>query len=272
VTTDGSSWADPSSPTEPQPYAGPPLTSPAPGYGPPPYGSPPYGVGPHGVGPHGVGPHGVGPYGGGPYGGGPYGGGPYGAAPYAGSHPGPYGGYGWAPGQPPYPPPWGPPGPRRPGQVVASAVLALVQAGVVSLASAYVLFLASVAGLAAGQDPTGTVQGVGGLATEGIVLAVVQILSAVLLVVAGILALNRRTRAAWLALVTAHGGQLLLALYWAVRLVALLSDIPGPDPGGAFASVALVFAAGPAVGLGLVLLGPGARWFRPDAGPAAAPA
>jgi hypothetical protein len=49
---------------------------------------------------------------------------------------------------------WGPPTalpPRRPGQVVTSAVLAFVQAGLVVFASLYVLLLSSVLDMAAEQ-------------------------------------------------------------------------------------------------------------------------
>jgi hypothetical protein len=94
------------------------------------------------------------------------------------------------------------------------------------------------------------------------VLAIVQLVAAVLLVVAGIRVLGRRTRAAWLLLVVAHVVQVVLAGYWAVRMVALMNEAPGPDPEGAFAAVTLFFAACPLVGLGLVLIGAGRRWFE----------
>jgi hypothetical protein len=157
--------------------------------------------------------------------------------------------------------------------VIASAVLAFAQAALVALASAYLLFFASLMGLAAREDPSSAPAGVASLATEGTVLGVVQVVSVVLLVVAGVLALNRRSRVSWLLLSAAHGGQILLAVYWTIRLLAVLRDIPGPDPSGAFVSFALLFAAGPAVGLGLVLLGAGRRWFdlgAPEHAPGAA--
>jgi hypothetical protein len=41
----------------------------------------------------------------------------------------------------------------------------------------------------------------------------------------------------------------------------LLGDIPGDDPASPVLIVTLFFAAGPAVALGLLLTGPGRRWF-----------
>ncbi|HLM06414.1 MAG TPA: hypothetical protein VK402_14645 [Blastococcus sp.] len=216
-------WADPATPTEPgPPYAGPPATAPVPG----PYGYPsPYGQPPG-----------------------------YGWPPQYGPP------YGWPP-QYGYPMPWVPQPPRRPGQVITSAVLAFVQAGLVLFATLYVWMIASLADFAA-NDPD-VPAAFRGLATEATVLAVVQVFSVVLLVVAGIRALTRRTRAAWILLLVAHGAQVALALYWAVRVMSLFGDLPdpGPDPGGIFAAYSLFFAAAPLVGLGLVLVGAGRRWF-----------
>jgi hypothetical protein len=222
----GSPWADPTTPTEPgPPYAGPPVT------GPP---APPYGFGPYGPAPHPA---------------------PYGAPPYGAGYPPPYG----------YPAPWAPgppPAPRRPGQVIGSAVLAFVQAGLVGLASLYLWFAVSLIGFAAGQAPvtpgSATVQE---LAADGNVLALLGLLSAVLLVGAGIAGLARRSRFGWLLLGGAHAVQVVLAGYWGIRLYTVLGDVPGTLDEGAFAAFALVFAAAPLVGLGLVLLGPGRRWF-----------
>jgi hypothetical protein len=220
-----SPWSDPSSAGDPgAPYAGPPQTTP------PVYGN--------------------------PYDAGPYGRPPYGQPPYGG-HPGP-----WAPGYG-YPGPWGPPpqaGPRRPGQVVGAAVLAFVQSGIVLLASLYVFMFASLARVAAQQDG-GSTAVIDGLAGEGTALAVIQVLSVVALVVGGILALGRRRRPAWLVLVGALVVQVVLAVYWAVRLASLADDVPGPDATTAFAWFAVFFAAMPLVALGLVGFGPGRRWF-----------
>jgi hypothetical protein len=181
---------------------------------------------------------------------------PYGwPTPYAGYPP--YGSYGG-------PAPWGPyprPGPRRPGQVITSAVVAFVQGALVGLAALYVWFFASMAGIALREAGSAVPTAVRGLAAEGTVLAIVQLVSAVLLVGAGIVALNRRSRAGWWLLVVAHGVQVVLALYWAVRLTVFFDDLPGPDPTGAFVGFTLLFAAGPLVGLGMVLVGPGRRWF-----------
>ena len=231
MTTGGNPWADPSTPTQPgSPYQGPPPTQPYPH--PSPYGYPGYGA-------------------------------PgYGAPGYG------YPGYG-APGHG-YPGPWAPVPPRppqRPGQVITTAVLAFVQAGVVLFSSLYLWFIASFVDIAAAGDPSMSSARVDSLTREGTVLAVVQLLSVVLLVTAGIRALSARTRTSWLLAVAAHGIQILLAVYWAVRLVAVMNDFPGGGPGGGFAAFTLVFAAAPLVGLGMVAVGPGRRWFDGPAGP-----
>ena len=220
----GSPWADPATLTEPgPPYAGPPVTGPpAPApYPPGPYGQP-YGWGPPGVPPYGL------------------------AYPYG---PGP-----WMPGPPP--------GRLRPGQVVGSAVLAFVQGGLVLFASLYVWFAVSLVGFAAGQAPgSSPTDEAEALAAEGKVLIVLGVLSAVLLIVGGIVALTRRSRTAWLLAVAAHAVQVLLAAYWGIRLYTVVGDIPGTVNEAGFASFALVFAIGPLVGLCLVAFGPGRRWF-----------
>jgi hypothetical protein len=160
--------------------------------------------------------------------------------------------------------------PRRPGQVIASAVLAFVQAAMVLIASLYVWFAAGIVDIVAADAPgsldTETAQG---LATEGTVLAIVQMLSAVLLVGAGVMALNQRNRRSWVLLLAALGLQVVLSVYWLVRLTSLAGDTPGPDTGAVFLVFTLFFAAGPLVGLGLVLFGAGRRWFEPVAVPAA---
>jgi hypothetical protein len=228
MTAGGSPWSDPATPTEPGapysgvPYGGPPPTAPPV--------SPPYGYQPYGYQPYGNAQ-------------------PYGYPPYAP----------WPPGAQP---PWAAAGPRRPGQVVASAVLAFVQAGLVLLASLYVWFFASVAGFAVSDGRGGySSDTIRAMATEGPPLAVVQLLSTVVLVATGILALSRRTRGVWLGLVVGHVLQLLIAGYWAVRLSALLGDLAGPSSGGALGTMTLFFAVAPLVGLGLLLAGPGRHWF-----------
>ena len=185
-----------------------------------------------------------------------------------GRMPGPSYGYPPQYGYPGYgsPAPWGPVPPRRPqrpGQVITSAVLAFVQAGVVLIASLYVWFFASVIDVLAEDNPavfrSSRMQS---LATEVTVLAVVQLVSVVLLIVAGIRLLSARTGAAWLLAVAAHAVQIVLAGYWAVRLVTLLNEAPGADSSGALAAFTFVFAAAPIVGLGLVMAGSGRRWFE----------
>lgn len=236
MTSRDSPWADPATPTEPgPPYAGPPATGPPPSpYAPSPYAPSPYGPR-------------------------PYGWPPPGAVPYAAGYPvAPYG-----------PAPWAP-GPRRcpqvPGQVVAAAVLAFVQAAFVGFASLYVWFAVSLVGFAAGQAPaapgSGTAQE---LAAEGTVLAVLGVLSAVLLAVGGCAGLLRRSRLAWSLLAGGHAVQVVLAGYWGFRLHGVLGDVPGTLREGAFAALAMVFATAPLVSLGLVLLGPGRAWFAGSA-------
>ncbi len=237
-----SPWADPATQGDPVAYAGPPVTAPAPSTGPghtalghgwpPGYGAPGYGA--SGYGAPGYGASGYGVHG-------------YGAT-----------GYGA--------PVWGPPAPsrpRRPGQVVAAAVLAFVQAGVVAVASAYVLLLASTFGFLATVPGASGADEAGALVTEATVLTVVQLLSAVGLVVGGVLVLNRRSRSSWLTLVLGFAVQLALALYWLVRLLTLgglVDDAVGSDPVGVLVVGVLFFAAAPAVGLGLLLVGAVRRW------------
>jgi hypothetical protein len=189
--------------------------------------------------------------------------------PYGYAQPYGYPGYPTLPGYG-YPGPWGPVpprGPQRPGQVITSAVLAFVQAGVVLFASIYLWFIASFVDLAAQSDPSVSSSRVDSLTTEATVLAVVQLVSVVLLVVAGIRALTARTRTAWLLIVAAHAVQIMLAGYWAIRLTTLLDELPGAGPQGAMAAFTIVFAASPLVGAGMVLVGAGRRWFDGPTGP-----
>jgi hypothetical protein len=235
-------WADPSTPTEPgAPYSGPPGTTPPPSYGSP-YGPPVYGPPVYGPQAYGAGPYGAPPYG----------------SPYA---PQPYG----------YPAPWYPPQPpRRPGQLITAAVLAFVQAAMVLIASLYVWFFASLADFVVEESQGGFSPATAdALATEGTVLAIVQLVSFVLLVGAGIRALNARTRGAWRLLVAAHVVQVLLSVYWAVRL-AMLLDGAGSDGAGPLLVFTAFFAAGPVVALGLLMTGTVRGWFAPPS-PAAQP-
>ena len=217
----GDPWADPNAPA----YAGPPATDPPPAPQPPPYGYPQYG------------------------------------------HPGypGYPPYGYPPPYPTaYPTPWPPvpAGSRRPGQVIAAAVLAFVQAAIVLVASIYVVLFSSLIDIAVDADPTSPPpEEVSQLAGEGTVVGIVQVVSAVLLIVGGVLVLNSRRRRSLVVLVVAFAVQVLLCIYWAVRLSVIASEIPGSGSAGPFLAFSLVFFAGPAVGLGLVLLGSGRRWF-----------
>ena len=183
--------------------------------------------------------------------------------PYGG--PAPYGpppGYAWPPAYSGYPPPWGypPQRPGKPGQVIAAAVLAFVQAAIALIGTLYTYMLSALVGLTADQGGAAP-PGVDGLADEGVVLAVVQLVSVVPLVVGGIMVLSRRSRTAWLVLVLAFGAQVLIALYWALRLSGLIGDEFDAD-GGPLAAFTLFFAAAPLVGLGLLGVGAGRRWFE----------
>ncbi|WP_091943736.1 hypothetical protein [Trujillonella endophytica] len=238
-------WSDPDTPTEEgAPYGGPPAwppTAATPAGYPVPYGAGTYPA-PYAGAPYPAPP--VAPYGAPGYGPPGYGAPAYGAP-----------GYGW--------PPPGPLGPRRPGQVVTAAVLAIVQAAIVAFASAYLLLFASVLGI--DFDIDGAIDPeAAALADEARVLAWVQFASCVALVTAGVLALTRRDRGTWLALLGALGVQVLLALYWAIRIVGLLGDVRGSeDAVPVFVFGAVVFAASPAVGLGLLVSRAGREWFDP---------
>ncbi|WP_209313844.1 hypothetical protein [Blastococcus sp. TF02A-35] len=238
-------WSDPSAPADP-PYAGPPPTAPPPGhgaappgygpprgYGPPPPGygpRPPYGP-PYAPPPYGPMPHAPMPYAPMPYGPNPYGAGPYGA----------------------------PRPPGRPGTVVGAAVLAFIQASVVLVASLYVWLTAGVLEGLIEENPTGAPAPAYEFAELGSTLGVVQLLSVVLLVAGGVMVLARRAQLSWVVLVAAHAAQVLIAIYWAVRLEAILGRVE--DVGGVLAVFALFFAALPVVSLGLLLFGSGRRWF-----------
>ncbi|MCU1670639.1 MAG: conserved rane protein of unknown function [Blastococcus sp.] len=164
---------------------------------------------------------------------------------------------------PPYghPLPWAPPpprGPSRPGQVIGAAVLSFVQAGLVLLSSLYLWMVLSIAHIATRQQPT---RAADALVTEGTVLAAVQAVSVAALIAAGIVALNRRSGAAWLMLVGAHLVQVILAAYWVIRVHGVFSDVAGPTPGDALGVFSLFYAAAPLVAVGLVVSGSGRHWF-----------
>jgi hypothetical protein len=238
-------WSDPTKPVEP--YPGPPQTTPQqPAHGQPPYGQQPQGPPPGWGQPYGA----------------PQ---PWGQPAWGQPQWGPpgYGPPGYGP--PGYGPQWGPPRQpvaRTPGQVITAAVLAFVQGVVVLIASLYVWFFASIADIASsGRPDVYTSETARRLATEGTVLAIVQLASVALLITAGILALNRRTPVAHRLLAAAHIVQVVLALYWAGRLLDVLGDLPGADGEGSLAAFSLFFMAGPVVSLGLLLSGAARRWF-----------
>jgi hypothetical protein len=218
-------WADPSTPTETgTPYAGPPSGGP---YQPSPYGPPVYGAAPYTG---------------------------YGYPPpgYPSEYPTAYG----------YPAPWYPPRrPQKPGSLVGAAVLALVQGGIVAIASLYLWMFASLADAAFSEfDGSFTPATAEALASEGTVLAIVQLLSAVLLVAAGIWALNSRAPGARRLLLAGHAVQVVLSLYWAIRLAVLFDDV---SDGGSLLAFAVLFAGGPLVAIGLLMTGAARQWFAP---------
>ena len=102
------------------------------------------------------------------------------------------------------------------------------------------------------------------LATEVTVLAIVQLVSVVLLIVACDPRAQRADPARpGCSRPAAHAVQIVLAVYWAVRLVTLMNEAPGARrASGTLAAVTIVFAAAPVVGLGMVVAGSGRRWFE----------
>jgi hypothetical protein len=149
-------------------------------------------------------------------------------------------------------------------------VLAFVQAALVLAASLYVSILGVAASALSEQDPSLRAGEAHALGTEAVVVAIVQVASAIALIVGGVMVLNSRRRPAVIVLVAGLAVQVLLSSYWAVRIVAVFGDIPGPDPTGTVRAFAAAFAAGPLVGLGLLAFGPARAWFRaPEGGRAA---
>jgi hypothetical protein len=151
--------------------------------------------------------------------------------------------------------------PQRPGQAIAAAVLAFVQAAGVALASAYLQLLGSVFSMAAGQP--GFPDDGAALAAEAGVLSLVQLVSVVLLVAAGVLALTSRRASARWTLAAAFALQLALAAYGAARLLGAFGSVSG-----LLLFLVVCFAAGPAVALGLSVGRPARAWFTssPDGG------
>ncbi|WP_448608010.1 hypothetical protein [Geodermatophilus sp. URMC 60] len=141
--------------------------------------------------------------------------------------------------------------------MIAAAVLAFVQAAGVALASAYVQLLGTVFTMASGEP--GFPGDAAALAAEAGVLAVVQLVSVVVLVAAGVLALtSRRPLARW-TLGVASALQLALAAYWAARLLGAFDSTSG-----LLLFLVLCFAAAPAAALGLSSGRPARAWFGGD--------
>jgi hypothetical protein len=138
-----------------------------------------------------------------------------------------------------------------------------VQAGLVLFASLYLFFFASIARVAV-LDSGASSGSVSPLAREATVLAVVQVVSAVALVAGGALALGGRRRGLLPVLVGALSVQILLALYWAVRLNSVGNDITAGDGSSGLTWFSLFFAAMPVVALGLAVLGPARQWLGRD--------
>jgi magnesium-transporting ATPase (P-type) len=139
-------------------------------------------------------------------------------------------------------------------------VLAFVQTAIALIGTLYTYMLSALVGLGANQSAEFGSPGVRSLASEGTVLALVQLAAVVPLVAGGILVLTRRSRAAWLTLLVAFAIQVLIALYWMFRLSGVIGQ--GFDAAtGPLAAFTLVFAAAPLVGVGLLLSGPARRWF-----------
>ena len=93
-------------------------------------------------------------------------------------------------------------------------------------------------------------------------LAIVQLVSFVLLVVAGHPALNARTGTAWLLLVVRTPSRSCSPSTGRSGWSSLCDESPGPDADGALVAFTIFFAAAPLVGLGLLLAGPGASLVR----------
>jgi hypothetical protein len=154
----------------------------------------------------------------------------------------------WAP--PPYAP--YPLRPRRPGPVIASAVLAFVSALLVVIGTVYGLALSALLSLARGPD---TGMGAG--------LALLQLVLAGLLVLGGVRVLHRDRR--WL--LGAAAGQLAVSLWWFL----VLDDVLPATVGDGVLVLPLLYAAPAAVAAGLTFL-PEARAWTERARPVGSPA
>jgi len=143
-------------------------------------------------------------------------------------------------------PPYGysaPRGPGRPGGATASAVLMFIQAAVVLISTFYVLFFASLAG---GADAYGG-SGTSSLESEWTIIGILQLVSVGLLIFAGVQLLGGNRNARTLTIV-ACGAQLVLVVYWMVRI----GSLPDFETGTTFFFVVpLMYAVLPVVALPL---------------------
>jgi hypothetical protein len=173
----------------------------------------------------------------------------------------------WAPPQwapPPYGPPqpawgWGPYPPqplrpRRPGPVIAAAVLGFVSAALVVVGTVYAMALSALLSFSRGPD-----------AGMGPGLALLQLAVAGLLVLGGLRALHRDRR--WLLGATA--GQLALSAWWFL----ILDDVLPATVGDGVLVLPLLYGALAAVAAGLTFLPEARAWAaRPrTVGPPAPP-
>jgi hypothetical protein len=144
-------------------------------------------------------------------------------------------GWGWAP----YPPPV--PRDRRPGPVIAAAVLVFTSALLVGVGTVYALAFSGLLSLARGPH-----------AGMGAGLALLQLALAGLLVVGGLRVLSRDLR--WLR--AAAGGQLALSGWW----LAVLGDaLPATVSDGVLV-LPLLYGALAAVALGLTFVPDARTW------------
>jgi hypothetical protein len=166
--------------------------------------------------------------------------------PYPGQPAGPYGGpapYSGYPGYPGYPPP--PPMAKRdtrPGQAMASAVLAYVLGGLLILAGILLMFGASLAdsvGDAIGEDT-------GAITTELVIDGLVNLAAAGLLIAGGV-SLTTASRSGRSLLGWGAGITLAASIYWLIRASGAAGTVVYVVAFDALAIIAIALMAGPAV-------------------------
>jgi hypothetical protein len=167
---------------------------------------------------------------------------PWSQQPYPGQPVGPYGGPAPYPGYPPYPPPELRRD-TRPGQALASAVLAFVLGGLLILAGILLMFGASLAdsvGDAVGEDA--------GAITAELVLDGLINLAAAGLLIAGGVSLTGASRIGRPLLAWGAGITLAASIYWLIRASGAAGTIVYVVAFDALAIIAIALMAGPAVG------------------------